>query len=116
MTFLKTCLDAMNQRKATNDDDLERRKEDEKVKDVASIVEKHEKFVKFVSPISMDELLVASLSDMQQINQTSNSSSSSSKCDEPNVDYLVELANAATQPDVVDLIARNLLQNLSMRS
>lgn len=90
INVLKSCKSADLKAKSLQLDGLE------------ALVRNHEKFVKFVSRVSIEELVKNStLNEIER-----------SKDEE--ADFLVELSNAATQPNVVDLIARNLLRNLGI--
>lgn len=72
------------------------------------IIENHENFSRFIDPISFEEFL--------QKYTNSDCVTGLLKNESKGVDYLAELSDAATQPNVVELIARNLLQNLKSKT
>jgi hypothetical protein len=96
MELMSKCLNAIKSNPKTEKDTNEQSK-----KDFRKLVAEHECFSRFVHPILFQDFI-------KTFTLKSTSTPSLSR------DMLVQLSNAATQPNVVDLIAKNLLENLNL--
>lgn len=107
--MIKQCLNAIRDSKI-NIDKLLIEENDQNDVDYAKMVNEHENFSKFIEPISFDDYLkkfaTISSTGKENIEQITRQEK----------DIILELSNAAMQPDVINLIAKNLLQSLTHNS